>query len=186
MTEIKIPLSKTKLVLLLIGGLAFVFGGVWMIIKPQASSYNRYSEDFLFFIGLACILFFGLSVFFIVKKILSRKTGLIINDKGILDNSNAIDIGLIEWKDISGMDIIKVKVPVHELGIDISSQKMIILKTNKAEKYIERQKNLILRETMEYNNKEYGSPLTIISNGLNIKFSELENLITREIKNRKK
>ncbi|MBU2923088.1 hypothetical protein KO504_17205 [Winogradskyella psychrotolerans] len=186
MTEIKIPLSKTKLVLMLFGGLAFVFGGVWMIIKPDNSSYIRHSNDFLFFMGLASVLFFGLGVFFILRKIFSEKVGLIINDEGIFDNSNAICVGLIEWQDISGIDTIKVEVPVYDLGIDVSSQKMIILKTNKPEKYIERQKNIILKETLEYNNQEYGSPLTIISTGLKIKFSELEQLIRREINNRKK
>ena len=181
MTEIQIPLSKTKLILLLIGAIAFVFGGVWMIIKPAD---NLYSEDFHLFIGLASVLFFGLGVFFIIKKIFSRKIGMIINDKGILDNSNAIYFGLIEWQDIIEMDSIKVKVPVIGLGIDVSSHKMIILKTNKPEKYIERQKNVILKETLEYNYKEYGSPITIISSGLKIEFSKLEHLIALEIKNR--
>jgi len=181
MDEIKIPLSKTKLVLMLIGSLAFVYGGVYMIIEPEQSSYKRHSDEFLFFMGIICVLFFVLASFFILKKIFSRKIGLIINEQGIIDNSNAISLGLIKWNDISGISIIKPQVPVFELRTTVSTQKMIILKTDNPEKFIERLRNPILKETLKYNNKIYGSPLTIISSGLNIKFSELENIIKEQM-----
>ncbi|REG84614.1 STM3941 family protein [Winogradskyella sediminis] len=186
MNEIRITLSKTKLVLMLIGCIAFIFGGVYMIIEPYKPDNNRYSEDFLLFIGLASVIFFGLGLFFILKKIFSTKIGLIINELGIIDNSNAISLGLIEWNDISGISIIQPQVPVFNLGTTVSTKKMIILKTDNPEKFIERLRNPILKETLIYNNKIYGSSLTIISSGLNIKFSELENTVKEQMPKWKK
>jgi len=75
-------------------------------------------------------------MFFIVKKVFSRKAGLTINDKGIIDNSNKISIGLIEWDDITGVETIQVNIPVYGYFFSVSSPKMLVLKTNEPEKYI--------------------------------------------------
>ncbi|QNK78275.1 MULTISPECIES: STM3941 family protein [Winogradskyella] len=185
MEEIIIRLSKTKLVLMLILCLAFIFGGFYMVIDSNKSIDNRYSEDYLVFIGLLAILFCGLGVFFIAKKIFSGKAGLTINDKGIIDNSNATSIGLIEWDDISGVETIQVSVPVYEYFFTVSSPKMLIIKTSKPEKYIERSKNIISKEAMKTNNRMYGTPLTITSHTLKIKSSKLEKIITEQLNKRK-
>lgn len=156
-----------------------------MILEPNKSTYNRYSDKFLFFIGLIGVLFFGLCVFFILKKIFSRKIGLIINEKGIIDNSNATSVGLIEWKDITEIETIQIKTPVYGPIGTVSTPRMMIIKTSRPEKYIERSKNIILKKAMEANNRMYGTPLTIISISLKIKFSELEKIISEELKNHK-
>ena len=124
-------------------------------------------------------------VCFIAKKIFSGKPGLTINDNGIIDNSNATSIGLIEWNDITGIETIQVKTVVYGLFRTAASPKMIIVKTKNPKKYIERSKNIISKKAMEANNRMYGTPLTIISNSLKIKFSELEKMISEELNKRK-
>jgi len=185
MTEIKIPLSKTKIMLLLIGALAFVAGGAWGILEPERFASIRYPKNLVFMSGLAGVLFFGLCFVFIAKKIFSGKPGLTINDNGIIDNSNATSIGLIEWNDITGIETIQVKTAVYGLFRTAASPKMIIVKTKNPKKYIERSKNIISKKAMEANNRMYGTPLTIISNSLKIKFSELEKMISEELNKRK-
>jgi hypothetical protein len=175
MTEIRIPLSKTKIILLLIGALAFVVAGTWGVLEPERFASIRYSKNVVFISGLAGVFFFGLCSVFIAKKIFSGKPGLIINDYGITDNSNATSVGLIEWNDITGMKT-----------LEIASSKILVIKTSKPEKYIERSKNIISKKAMKANNKMYGSPLSIISNSLKIKFSELEKLIADQIEKRTK
>lgn len=175
MTEIKIPLSKTKIVLLLVAALAFVFAGAWGIIDPEKFTSIRYSDNFIFIIGIVSVLFFGLAAVFITLKMFSKKPGLILNDSGIIDNSNATSVGLIEWKDITGMR-----------RLEIASSKILIIETANPEKYIQRSKNIISKKAMKANNKMYGSPLAIISNSLKIKFSELERLIGEQIENHRK
>ena len=174
MTEIKIPLSKTKIILLLIGALAFVIGGAWGIIEPERFASICYPKNIVFISGLAGVLFFGLCFTFIAKKVFSGKPGLTINNDGINDNSNATSVGLIEWKDITG---------IKSWGT--GSAKVIVVLTSKSKKYIERSKNIISKKATKANNRIYGSHLSIIYNLLKIKFSEFENLIAEQIEIRK-
>ncbi|MCL7755144.1 STM3941 family protein [Polaribacter sp. Z022] len=185
MTEIKIPLSKTKIILLMIGALAFVVGGIFGIIDAERFASIRYPKNLVFYSGLASVLFFGLCFVFIAKKVFSRKSGLTINENGIIDHSNATSIGLIEWNDITGIETIQIDVPVYGTFWNTKSPKMLIIKTSSPEKYIKRSKNIISKKVMEANNRMYGTPLTIISNTLKIKFSELEEMITEQLKQRK-
>lgn len=175
MSEIKIPLSKTKISLLLIGTFIFIVGGVWGIIDPERFSSTRYPKNIVFIIGIVGASFFGICFVFIAKKAFSNKPGLVINDKGIIDNSNATSVGLIEWSDITGMKTLK-----------ISSSKIIVIETSKPEKYIKRSKNIVSKNAMKANHRMYGSPLSIISNSLKINFHELENLIANQLLKRMK
>ncbi len=175
MTEIEIPLSKTKIILLLIGALAFVFAGAWGIIDPEKFAWIRSSKNFVLISGIAAVLFFGLCSVFFALKIFSRKPGLVINNAGIIDNSNATSVGLIAWNDITGIK-----------RLEIASSKILVIETSNPEKYIARSKNIISKKAMRANHNTYGSPLSIISNSLNIKFSELERLIVEQIEKRRK
>ena len=158
----------------MIGALAFVVAGTWGIIEPERFASIRYPKNIVFISGIAGVLFFGLCFAFIAKKVFSRKTGLTINDNGIIDNSNATSVGLIEWKDVTG---------IKSWGT--GSAKVIVVLTSEPEKYIARSKNIISKKAMEANNKIYGSPLSIISNSLKINFSELEKLILEQFEKRK-
>ena len=169
----------------MIGALAFVIGGIWGIIDAERFASIRYSKNLVFFSGLAALLFFGLCFVFIAKKVFSRKPGLIINEKGIIDNSNATSIGLIEWNDITAIETIQINVPVYGSFWTTKSPKMLIIKTHRPEKYIKRSKNIISKKAMKANNRMYGTPLTIISNTLKIKFSELEKMISEQLKQQK-
>ncbi len=185
MTEIKIPLSKTKIILLMIGALAFVIGGIFGVLDAERFASTLYPNNLVFYGGLAAVLFFGLCFVFIAKKVFSDKPGLTINENGIIDNSNATSIGLIEWNDIIEIETIQINVPVYGTMWTTKSPKMLIIKTSNPEKYIKRSKNIISKKAMEANNKMYGTPLTIIANSLKIKFSELEKMISEQLKKQK-
>ena len=92
---------------------------------------------------------------------------------GIIDNSGATSVGLIEWADITGMS-----------KLEIASSKILMIYTSDAEKYINRARNKIAKKAMAANHKMYGSPLSITSNSLKIKFSELELLLAEQIEKR--
>lgn len=158
----------------MIGSLAFVIVSAFGMIEPERFTSIRFpNTNYIFIIGLAGVLFFGLCFIFIAKKVFSRKAGLTINDDGIIDNSNATSVGLIEWKDITG---------IKSWGT--GSAKVIVVLTSEPEKYIERSKNFISKAAMKANNRIYGSPLSIISNSLRINFSELEKLILEQVNQR--
>jgi hypothetical protein len=158
-----IPLSKTKLSLMLIGSLIFVIGGFWLIIKRPIVAIpilgNPVSE---IIIGIASIVFFGICAVFIAKKIFDNTAGLIIDDQGITDNSSGTSAGLILWENIQ---------EIKKLTVFNQIFLMIIVKN--PEDYINRQTGIIKRKAMELNYKQYGSPISISANGLQCNFNEL-------------
>lgn len=173
---IEIQLSKTKILLLLIGSAVFVVLGLLFIMNPEQfkSSLFRNPET-IRIAGIAAVAFFGLCLVFIAKKLFDNKVGLTIDQNGIRDNSNATSVGLIEWADIKNIGTVQV-----------ASTKILLLETDNPEKYIERAKNGIAKRAMKANHKMYGSPLSIISNSLKIKYDDLEKLIREEFEKRRK
>lgn len=165
--KIEISLSKRKTIITLIGSLVFVVFGYLGAIHPENFVSPIFKNpEVIRIIGITGVVFFGLCLVFIARKLIDNKPGLIIDLNGITDNSNAIGIGLIEWKDITAIKTTQV----------VSTQ-FLILHTNNPKKYIERAKSLLLKKAMLANHKMYGSPISITSNSLEITFSELETLI---------
>ena len=174
--KIEIQLSKTKNLLLLIGSTVFVVLGTLFIMNPEQFQSPLFrNPETIRIAGIAAVAFFGLCSVFIAIKLFDKKVGLTIDQNGITDNSNATSVGLIEWADITNIGTVQV-----------ASTKILMLETDKPEKYIERAKNGISKRAMKANHKMYGSPISIISNSLKIKYDELENLIRDEFEKRKK
>jgi len=174
--KIEIPLSKTKILLPLIGATVFVVLGTLFIMNPeQFKSLIFRNPKTIRIAGIAAFVFFGICLVFIAKILFSNKVGLTIDQNGITDNSNATSIGLIEWDDITDIGTVQV-----------ASTKNLMLETDKPEKYIERAKNGIAKRAMKANHKMYGSPLSIISNSLKIKYDDLERMVREEFEKRKK
>ncbi|SFU66735.1 hypothetical protein SAMN05216480_11259 [Pustulibacterium marinum] len=173
--RIEIPLSKTKLLLLLLGGIGFVVLGTWFTIHPEQFKTPLFqSSEVIRMSGIASIVFFGVCVVFIFKKLFDKKVGLIMDENGITDHSSGTSVGLIEWDDIIGLETVQV-----------ASTKIMMLLTNQPEKYIARAKNGIAKQAMKANYKMYGSPLSIASNSLQITYDDLEKLITKVLDERK-
>lgn len=172
-TTTEIPLSKNKLTLQIIGSLAFVIAGIWLF--TQANSFQDMPIKFLAnpivikTVGIISILFFGATGIYGLQKIFDKRVGLIIDENGITDNTNATSIGLIEWADITEIKTYQVM-----------STKSLLIKVNNAEKYIGRSKNRIQTNLMKTNMKMVGTPLSITAATLKYKFEDLEQIVQSE------
>lgn len=174
-SKTEIPLSKTKITGIFIGTIIFIILGLLFIGSPEAFvSPIMKSPEVIRITGIASVVFFGFCFIFVARKLFDNKPGLIIDQNGITDNTNATSMGLIEWEDITGIE-----------KKQVMSNRFLILHTNRPEKYIDRAKNVIAKKAMDMNNKTYGSPITIISNSLKIDFNDLEKLIRLELEKRK-
>lgn len=173
--KIEIPLNKRKAALALIGSGFFVIFGCLGALKPEdfVSPIFR-NPEIIRIIGIVGVIFFGLCLVFITRKLFDSKPGLTIDEYGIINNTNVTSMGLIEWNDITGVE-----------KKQVMSTKFLILHTNNPEKYIQRAKNFISKRAVEMNCKTYGSPISITSNSLKINFEDLETLIIREFKRNK-
>jgi len=173
--KIEIQLSKTKILSLLTGAIAFVTFGILFILNPEEfQSPILRNPTAIRMAGIASVVFFGLCLIFIARKLFDNNIGLTIDQYGITDNSNTTSVGLIEWADITAVGTVTV-----------ASTKILIIKTNNPDKYIERAKNGISRRAMKANYKFYGSPISITSSSLKIKYNNLERLISEEVEKRK-
>ncbi len=175
MKEIIISIDKSKLILLLLAGMGFTYISFWFIFKPsQYVNFISRSEINVFIVGILGILLFGICSIYLIIKLFDNKPGLIINEKGIIDNTNSNSLGLILWSDIVMISPIKV-----------ASTRLLLVKLKKPEKYIERV-NQINKLILRKNIKTYGTPITLTSVILKCSFEELERLILESFNQSKK
>ncbi len=173
--RIEIPLSKSKIILMLIGALAFVATGLWFVIAPPKIENVYWGNPTKIAIaGYGSIIFFGLCAFVFIRKLPDNKPGLIIDSTGLIDNSSGLSAGHILWTDIENISV-----------LEIHKQKLLMLKVKNPQDYINRQNNLFRRKGMELNYKMYGTPLSITANGLKIPFQELLALITQKFQEKR-
>lgn len=166
MDKIEIPISKKKISLLLIGAIVFVISGFFFIIIPETFiTFWIRNPQTIRIVGIAAVLFFGAASIYGFRKLFDSDNGLIIDDKGIFDNTNASSVGLIDW-----IDIIEIQTK------QIMSTKFLLIFTNNPDKYLDKATGF-KRRLMNGNMKMYGTPLSITSNTLRHNFDDLERLI---------
>ena len=165
--ETIIPLSKTKIILLTIGSMAFVAasGWMWTIGGPEMTM------DTLLYklVSVVGVLFFGMTGIYGLTKLFDNKPGLIINQQGLMDNSSAVSGKLIKWSDIESFEVSQIQ-----------STKFILIFVQNPQHYID-QASYVGRFWMKMNHKTYGTPLSISSNSLKCNFDELIKKIEEHI-----
>ena len=173
--RIEIPISKSKVALLLIFPLILLISSPFIILWPESfTSPTANDLDKMRFIGIVdgvAGLFLSLLV---IRKWLTKKTGFTIDESGITDVSNASYTGLVEWNDITKVE-----------GKKVGPIQLIILHTDKPEKYINKAKKTSINQ-MRKNLSFYGSPLLIVPTRLKIKYDDLVVLITNEFEKKKR
>ncbi len=170
--NIEIPLNKTKILLSLVGALAFVWLGIWLLINPPHSPHPLWGNPtFIFRGGIASILFFGIVAVVLFRKFFDKIPGLIIDSKGITDNASGVSAGFIPWTDIQ-----EIKIS------EVMNQKFLILIVSNPEDYIAKVTNSLKKSVINMNYKTYGSPISIASNSLQINFDELHALLFKKMK----
>jgi hypothetical protein len=170
MDRIEIPLSKTKITVMLIGTLVFVTLGILFLVTPDTFISVIFRNILVIrIVGVVAVIFFGAVGIYGLRKLFDKTVGLTIDEKGILDNSNASSVGLIDWN-----DIIEIKTE------QVMSTKFLLIVTNDPDKYMDRV-NGFKRKLLQGNMKMYGTPLSINANTLSHDFVELEKLIKERL-----
>ena len=170
--KIEIPLSKKKIILLLLAAIAFVAGGIWIATNPERFIPNIFritNPEIIRIAGVVEILFFGAAGIYGIKKLFDKKVGLIIDSNGITDNSNATSIGLVKWEDITGIRV-----------LEVVNQKFVMIDISNPEHYIGLKKSGIGKMTMKANYNKYGSPISITANSLKADFKEVWEIIKKQ------
>lgn len=85
----------------------------------------------------------------------------------MIDNSSGLSVGHITRDDITSMSV-----------IEIYNQKLILLNVKNPQSYIDASQGIVKRKALEYNYRNFGTPICISVNGLNISFSQFQNILT--------
>ena len=167
MEEVKISLSKTKIILMFVGCLLFVAAGIWFLVDTGTFKGSmRYNPFLIQLFGILAIVFFGVIGFFLLKKIWDDKPALILNKEGLHDNSSGVSVGFIKWEDVE-----------HFQTLDISGQKLILVKVSNPLFYIDQVKGPFKKRMVKMNHKFYGSPVHLSANAMKMNYAELLELL---------
>jgi hypothetical protein len=161
---LNIPQKKTKLWISLLGAICFVSIGIFILSKPHST--DSWAPIF----GWASILFFGLTGTLSSKKLLDTRPALIINDKGIWDNTTFTQVGLITWNSITQI--------THQ---KIVNNHFIFIYTKDPEVYLNKVSGISLR-ILQKNQQGFGTPFTINGNGVRYDIVQLQELLQSEWK----
>lgn len=168
--ETRVPLSRTKLFILLGASMLFVLLGVWMLGMDEAEmrGLGRFGNPlFVHGVGIICIVFFAVVALWILRKLSDPKPGLVLSSAGITDNASGVAAGFIPWTEITGSGAFAVQ-----------AQRMLIVKVRDPQRFIER--GGAFRRTLNRANHELaGSPIAIPSSTLAIDFDTLQALFDR-------
>lgn len=149
------------------GSLGFTAIGLWFVLNPPNISNPYFGNPTrLLVLGIIAILIFGLLTIYIARKLTDNKPGLIIDNIGLIDNSSGVSAGQILWSDIEDISV-----------LEIHRQKLIMLQVKNPQDYIDKQTSVLKKKLMQMNFNIYGTPLSITSNSLQIKFEELLHIL---------
>ena len=149
--------------LLAIGGIA-----IWALtsfVFPKLLGFWKLELTAIVIIAAVVIA----AIYVLMQQTISKKPGLIIDERGITDNSNITSVGLIAWSDISA---------VQEAANEFK-QKMIIVVVRNPEAYINKTNKM--RESRQIQYKQFGSPIVISASNLEYDTKELISMLSRRI-----
>lgn len=159
-STITIPKNRKKQLLLFSGCMLFVIGSYYMMtIDTESQKYPLYYRKF---IGIIGGLFFGSGAIAFLWDILKNEPGLVIDQKGILNNSNLNSGYFVSWEEIEDMSISTIS----------RKQKCIIINVVNHEKIYDQVnwlKRLLLKGTARF----YQSPVFITDSILNESLDEV-------------
>jgi hypothetical protein len=162
-----VPVSRRKVLMLVIGAVGFVALGFWMFQLDSAwiESQRRFNNPLLIHaFGVVAMVFFGACGLVGIRRLFDSKPGLVLSSSGILIAASAASAELIPWSDITRFDT----YVIHR-------QKMLVVKLAAPEKYMSAGGSL--RQALQRANMQLvGSPFAISSGTLKIKFDELVTL----------
>lgn len=129
-------------------------------------------------IGVFSLLVAFFCVYSLIQLAKENDTAIYISDEGIYDVSTGNTYGTIVWTDIED---IRVMDDISEL-----KNKYLVIKVSNPTEYIQRERNMSKRRSLELRFQYYGSPICISNRALNCTFEELRSAVMLKYEQHKK
>jgi hypothetical protein len=163
-STINIPLSKNKLIWIIIASIFFMVFCTFMFLKANWIGENDEAlKTISKYGGMAGVLFFIFTLLLAIKKRKEEKVGFSITSQGFYDNSSAAKLGLISWKDIIGFK-----------EWTFEGTKSLVVLVNNPKEYIELETSFIVRKILQANHIGCESPIIISATVLTISYEVLK------------
>lgn len=164
MQKVIVGRSRIKTFLLLLGAIAFVLIGIWMITTSGTDVLEKV-------IGGISILFFGAAIPIGIKKLITNEPALELSENHLIIEPQSNKKFVLPWNIILEFDVINIK-----------STKIITIKVSNPKDWIDKETNPIKRKLMQFNLNSYGTPFNIASSGLDISHKKLMELLDNFLK----
>ena len=161
----EIQANKKRFFLMLGLSVLFVVLGFLPFLGTGLRESRKYVPVFYDAVFIVMIIFFGFTALIYLKMILSTKPVISISEKGICDNAS---FGMIEWEDVAGFRKVRVQ-----------KQDYILILLENPEKYMKKF-NFFKQKWLNFNLKQYGTPVMIHTVNLKIDQEELLNIVRKE------
>ncbi|MFA5620911.1 MAG: STM3941 family protein [Weeksellaceae bacterium] len=176
MNETFIKLNKKRFRrLLFLNLIPFIFCVLFVTMPKAFSSGLIKNSTIIIVIGILGVLFFGITLIYVGRKLSNKNLGLSLSDEGLLDTTTAFRFGSVDWEDISGFRAMKI-ARTQTIAVDLINP----------DKYISRIDSKVFTRASEQNLKVYGTPVFINCDSLDMDNQQLLNLLTSELEKRKK
>lgn len=163
MERIEIYSSKKKSFLLLIGSIAFVALGIWLLLDADnLTGWRAGNPIFTRVIGIALILFFVLGIFIGMKRLIKSEIALIMDHQGLNLNPKKSLTEYLLWSEITGFEVVKIQ-----------SKRIVIIGVKNPDYWLDKEKSGVRRKLMQVNINNYNSPFNIAAFGLEIDSDKL-------------
>ena len=172
MQKVVVPLSKSKMSFLLALSALFAIVGYWLFGMGATAiqSGRRYNEPwFVHAIGIASMVLGGLGATAIARKLIDPSPGLVLDARGLTDNTSAMSAGLIPWSDIAGFETRRIQ-----------NQRILYVLLNDPNAFVSKF-GPIKRALFNANSRFGSSPVAITSTALSVDFDELATLVGRHL-----
>lgn len=127
--------------------------------------FGKYISFLISIIGVICSLFCALCTIYIIYRCLSKKPLLIVNEKGIVDNSSALGAGLIEWNEIKDIEIRRL-MGQEFIGIIPYDLEKVLSRSSKLKRFF-----------IKVNKKMGYAPISIGKSNIYMDLEELKGII---------
>jgi hypothetical protein len=154
--------SRRKLALLLFSPCVFVVGGYCLFVRAQAIAASiGVSFVFVRSLGLAAVVVGVLGAFIIVRMLLDNAPGLVLDDRGVTDNSTIFPAGFVPWSNISSFEPARM------------GQVAIVYVVLRDPKQYIASRGAFMRALLSATSWLYTSPVAIRPSTLQVRFQEL-------------
>src|SRR5690349_17906865 len=167
--RIEITLSKWRTIMGVTWCIVFVVGSCFVI--SIAYEQDRYSAFFVKAVGFLGMVFFGLFGAVSILKLFDSRPALVIDEKGIFNNTTAGHAYQINWEHITG-------IRIGQTGS--SSTKYILLDIDDPEGFL-RQRTGLNKIFMKGTYKMDGTPVFIAASRLPCSFDELLQVLNERL-----